>query len=592
MIPALFCLFFHWPTLGFWFRADDFAWLGLRLSVQDAASLARTLFEPQAQGTSRFLSERAFFLLFETLFGLNALPFRIAVLAALTAGAILLAAVTRRLTGSAAAAVIAPVVWTALAGLSSAAGWLSSSNQIWFALFFLAAFWLFLTGRMVSCWLVYLAGFGTLESMVAFPAVCAGYAILLDRARLRHALPLAIPAALYVVLHFAVLGRINRDPAYIKYLDPASVLDTARFYLGMALTGNAWTPAAAIAMTILVAIAIWLAWRRKFLTVFGLLWFTLLIAPVLPLRDHRMLYYLAAPGMALGFTFAAAIADAARVHKAAALAAAAAALLVMSPNAQQSRWIQAWHGARTLETRELVRGVEAAHAAHPDKAILLDRIPNELFWDAVFDNPFRILGISRVYLAPGAEAAIDSHPEWGGINAWMVPPKTVRDWFIDDAAVVYAWQEKRLANVTREWRAKAAELGAGLSPFVDLGDPAFARQLGEGWHELEANRARWMSGQATLTLNASKAVARELAISAYAPAALLVGGPVELSARVNGVEAGKGTVESGDAPFEIVIPLAMPLGEQATVELRASRTIHPEGDGRDLSFAFGTIQIR
>jgi hypothetical protein len=174
----------------------------------------------------------------------------------------------------------------------------------------------------------------------------------------------------------------------------------------------------------------------------------------------------------------------------------------------------------------------------------------------------------------------------------MVPPKTVRDWFIDDAAVVYAWQEKRLANVTREWRAKAAELGAGLSPFVDLGDPAFARQLGEGWHELEANRARWMSGQATLTLNASKAVARELAISAYAPAALLVGGPVELSARVNGVEAGKGTVESGDAPFEIVIPLAMPLGEQATVELRASRTIHPEGDGRDLSFAFGTIQIR
>lgn len=592
LIPGLFCLYFHWPTLGFWFRADDFAWLGLRLSVHDPGSLVRVLFEPQAQGTSRFLSERGFFLLFETLFGLNAFPFRIAVMAAMIANCVLLAAITRRLTGSDAAAVIAPVVWTVLAGLNSAIGWLSSSNQIWFALSFLGAFWFFLKGRMAACWIVYLAGFGTLESMVMFPAVCLAYARLLDRGRLRQTLPLWIPAMLYTALHFAVLGKVNRDPAYAKYLDPVSVVDTARFYLGMALNGNAWTPAAGMALMLVLAIIAWLALRRDFAALFGIAWFALMIAPVLPLRDHRMLYYLAAPGMALGFTCAAAIARSSRVHPAIAIAAAASALLVVSPNAQQSRWIQEWHRARTSETRVLVDGVAAARAAHPSKAILLDRISNELFWDSVFDNPFRIVGISRVYLAPGAEAAIDSHPEWGGINEWVVPPRAVRQWFTSDAAAVYAWSGERLVNVTPEWRAKAAELGGGLSPFVDAGDPAFADQLGMGWHQLEANRSRWMSGQATVSLNASRAAARELVISAYAPGALLATGPVELSARVAGVELGKGLVRAGDAPFEIVIPLKAPMGEKVEIELRASRTIRPEGDGRELSFVFGTIQIR
>jgi hypothetical protein len=592
LTPALFCLYFHWPVLGFWFRADDFAWLGLRLSVHDPGSLARALFEPQAQGTSRFLSERGFFLLFETLFGMNALPFRVAVLAALTASCVLLAAITRRLTGSDAAAVIAPVVWTVLAGLSSAIGWLSSSNQVWFALFFLGAFWLYLKSRMAACWIVYLLGFGTLESMVVFPAVCLAHALLLDPARVRRTVRLLIPAVAYVVLHFAVLGKINRDPAYIKHLDAASILDTARFYLGMAMDGNAWTPAAAIAVAIVSGTAVWLALRRDFLPLFGLAWFVLMIAPVLPLRDHRMLYYLAAPGMALGFLFAAGIARAAKVHRAAAIVAAAAALLVISPNVRQSRWIQEWHASRTSETKRLVLGVEAARALHPTKAILLDAISNELFWDAVFDNPFRILGISRVYLAPGTETSIDSHPEWGGINEWIVPPGAVRDWFAREEAVVYAWDQGQLVNVTPRWRVKAADLAAALSPFVDAGDPAFAAQLGEGWHELEDNRARWMSGRATVTLNSSRAVAGELVVSGYAPAALLIEGPVKLSVRVNGKDAGAGVISDGDSRFEIVVPIAMTSGETAEVELRASRIIRPEGDGRELSFAFGTIQIR
>ena len=46
--PSLFCLMVYWFGLQSWFQQDDFAWLGLRLSVFNTADLARALFEPMA----------------------------------------------------------------------------------------------------------------------------------------------------------------------------------------------------------------------------------------------------------------------------------------------------------------------------------------------------------------------------------------------------------------------------------------------------------------------------------------------------------------------------------------------------------------
>ncbi len=592
VVPVCFCLYFQWPTLRFWFRADDFAWLGLGLSVHNAGDLTRALFEPQAQGTSRFLSERGFFLLFERLFGMDALPFRIAVLAAHLAGCVLLAAITRILTGSNVAAGIAPILWTISAGLNSAIGWLSSSNQIWFSLFFLAAFLSYLKGRWIACWVFFLLGFGTLESIVVFPVVCLAHAMLFDRATVRPALVLLIPSVAFAMLHFGFLGRINTDPAYRKFFDPASLATTLHYYWVSALNGATLLQIAVTAMVL--SLAAWTAWRRNFGPLFGLIWFLLLLAPVLPLRDHQMLYYLAAPGMALGYLMAALVPASAKRHWLLGLTAAFAGAAVAWPNQQQSRWIQEWHHSRTLMARSVVRGVEDSRRSHGDKAVLLEGISNDLFWDVVFDNPFRLLGISRVYLAPGSEAAIDTHPEWGGINEWVVPPLAVRDWFAKDEAVVYAWNGSGLANVTEVWRPRAAKLEASLSAFVDAGDEAFARQLGAGWYQREENRSRWMGRRAKLVLNASRAAAGELIVSAYAPGILTSGGPVELAARIAGAEIGRRRVTAVDAGFELVFPV--PAGfrgrEKIEIELEASRTIRPPGEDRDLSFVFGTIQVR
>src|SRR5882724_11164578 len=97
LAPPLLCLAIYWRGLLAWFQADDFAWLALRLQVHDWRTLLHALFAPMAQGSIRPISERGFFLVFEWLFGVHALPFRICVFLTQCANMALLAAIARHL---------------------------------------------------------------------------------------------------------------------------------------------------------------------------------------------------------------------------------------------------------------------------------------------------------------------------------------------------------------------------------------------------------------------------------------------------------------------------------------------------------------
>src|SRR5437870_13126899 len=78
--PCLLCLLLYWRGFTAWFRADDFAWLGGGIYANNFHDLLLALFGPQAQGTIRPFSERAFFMLGFELFALHALPFKTVVL--------------------------------------------------------------------------------------------------------------------------------------------------------------------------------------------------------------------------------------------------------------------------------------------------------------------------------------------------------------------------------------------------------------------------------------------------------------------------------------------------------------------------------
>ena len=136
-LPCLFCLALYWHGLKAWFQMDDFAWLGLHTLVHDWDSFLDAMFRPMAQGTVRPISERLFFLSFWHLFGMEALPYRTLVFLTAFANVILISVIVRRLTASALAGFLAPVLWLTSPSLYEPMTWTSAYNQILCAFFFL-----------------------------------------------------------------------------------------------------------------------------------------------------------------------------------------------------------------------------------------------------------------------------------------------------------------------------------------------------------------------------------------------------------------------------------------------------------------------
>src|SRR6202790_2003095 len=224
-LPMLFCVAVHWLGLKMWFFCDDFAWLGLRLELHTPRDLIHVLFSPQAQGTVRTLSERVFFVVFSSIFGLESPPFRVWVFLTQFANIALLIQIARRLTGSATAGFLVAFLWTANAGIALAISWSSAYNEIAVAFFTLLAFRLFLayidTGQRkywISQWVVFLLGFGALELNVVYPALAAAYALCCARRHLQKTLYLFIPSILFVILHLFLIPK-STDEHYRMYLD-------------------------------------------------------------------------------------------------------------------------------------------------------------------------------------------------------------------------------------------------------------------------------------------------------------------------------------------------------------------------------------
>src|SRR3569623_2611829 len=100
LLPILLLLWPHREAFHTWFLADDFAWLSLTHQIARRHDLLHELFAPAAQGTIRPWSERGFFILLESVFGLNPIPFRIAAFSAAAADALWVAWIVKRLTQS------------------------------------------------------------------------------------------------------------------------------------------------------------------------------------------------------------------------------------------------------------------------------------------------------------------------------------------------------------------------------------------------------------------------------------------------------------------------------------------------------------
>jgi hypothetical protein len=602
----LFCLAVHQLALKTWFFQDDFAWLALRLDISSPSEFLQALFSPKAQGTIRTLSERLYFLVFSSLFGLNVVPFKVCTFLTQLANIVLLIQVARRLTGSAVAGFLAAILWTANAGLALALGWSSAYNEIAFAFVILLAFWLFLryidTGERkywVWQWIVFLLGFGVLELDVTYPALAAGYALCCARPYFRKTLYLFIPSILFIATHFAFISAPD-DLHYKMYFGstPLVMLWTYWAYALGALRDlqTDWRPFW-LGLSLAIAISIALAFfaviklrRRDWLPLFLLGWFLVVISPVLPLRNHFTEYYVLAPSIGLSILAAWALTNARGLTAA---IAALLAVLYCTVSIADLHMTEKYFYNRARPMKYIVLGLKSLPEAQTSQAILIDGVDNDLFWSGISDDPFRLLGVAQIYLTPESQAVIDPHPEWGGISRFVISLDDALSLLTKHQAIVVELKGRDLRNTTEPYVARA-QFAAGHPEFVAVADPLYRNRLGPTWYKIEQN-FRWMPKTATVRIAGPRHPGQILEVTGYCPAVVLTRGPLEVSFHGDGVKIGSASLNRPNQHFDLKLPLPSTLvgRDWIEIEIEVSHTTQAGGgDPRALGLVLRTFTIR
>src|ERR1035437_3812262 len=154
-----------------------------------------------------------------------------------------------------------------------------------------------------------------------------------------------------------------------------------------------------------------------------------------------------------------------------------------------------------MRVRNLVEGAAGIHERNPGKSILLEGVDTELFWNGVLNRPFRLFGLDHVYLAPGSEKRIASHPDLGNIGDYILPAGVVAQALQREELVVYDVRGPRLRNITAVYGALPRERESGLPLRVDAASPLTSYLLGPEWYESDGDH-RWMPRRASLRLGA------------------------------------------------------------------------------------------
>ena len=380
LAPIAFCTLLYWYGLKVWFLRDDFAWLGLQDDSTTLRSLLQNLFVPFAQGTIRPLSDRAFFLIFSSLFGLHAFPFRLFAFFNQFVNLILLAALTKKLTGSMLAGIAAPLLWLSNIALEIPMAWSAAYNEIQFATFLLAGLYLF--ARYVESgekkfylaqWITFLLGFGSLELNVVYPAVVASYSLACSRKHFRATLPMFAISALYYGLHRWATGPTT-SYYYVLVLG-VPVLEafgkywSTLFDVASSVTvglphpeGNLFLAAVT---TVILGFVIRQAWRRRFLPLFLLSFYCITLAPFLLISRHITTYYQFIPAIGIAMLGAHALSLAWRHSWRWKVIAVLLIGLYAIPSILDIRSVTRCYYDSSERVRHLIAGVAYAEKLHP-----------------------------------------------------------------------------------------------------------------------------------------------------------------------------------------------------------------------------------
>ena len=616
ILPVVFLVWLFQDGLRCWFINDDFAWLGLIRRLDNPGNLLRALFEPAAQGTIRPWSERGFFLLFETLFGMDDLPFRIMAFATMAANLLLLSWIVRRITRSQLAGFVAAVCWAANTALTTVMTWSSAYNEAMCACFMLSALALLVryveTGRRIYWWLqlvVFSLGFGALEINVVYPAAAAAYILFVAPKQLRRNLlagvaPLAALSVIYFLIHRAV-APLPVSGTYAIHLD-SRIFNTLRLYCQWALLPVDWTAFghsrrvgdAVLWLSAGAVVALFALELRKGRTtvLFFAAWYLFSLAPVLVLPDHYTDYYLTIPllGLAMLFGYGACEAGIYGKWRYLVILPLAGYLTVMIP---VSRSATRWWLNKTEPVRVLVLGVAAAHQKHPGKAILLDGIPGTVYDDSMSQGAFYPLHISDVYLTPGSEARITHAADAADPDISVLDPNVTYHAIENDQVVIYSLSGDHLRNITESFERSAPNRFVNRLPSrIDAGNPLYSWLLGPTWLQPESG-VRWMPGKATVRLRGPDTRGNKIVLDGFYPAEqlneeLVNKTPRHLILSVDGVRVGETQINNPESSFHRLFSMPDASVGKSAVEIEILVDPVQRKNGQTYGVVFGKVAIQ
>ncbi len=608
-VPSLLCLILYLPGMHAWFQKDDFAWLALHRKVQDLPSFLDALFRPYAQGTIRPWTERLFFLVGYWTFGLDALPFRVTVFSTQFCNLALVAHVTKQLTRSPVAAFLAPILWTASGACYLPLTWTSAFNQVLCATFLLTAFAFFIkytqSNNKSYYWkqfLVFVIGFGTLELNAVYPGIAFLYAICCARRYVWRTLPLFAISLFYTVVNRSL---IRQDNSIYRMVWDAEILPTFGTYVRWTFSadrlatllnrdGSLLLLAGTLAGAALLAFTLHKLWHRQPLALFFVGWFVGSLLPFLPLRFHVSDYYLYFPIVGLCMLGAWAIAEGWQSSHLLRCLSVSAALLYALPNVWEARYYSKAISGDSQQVKTLVTRMAYINRIHPGKTILLRGVSNSLFGNGVYDHPFIILGMKKVYLTQDSEPVIrtDAHK---GISQHFLPDALALKLLRAREAVVYQVEDRQLTNVTSIFTRILVSAGNTSVPNqIQAGSPAFEGQLGRGWFQSEQGRFRWMGKAASVTLRGPSGLPGMLTLRGHCPELQIASGPLLLKLRVDGHPFPARSIDASNLTFQFTYPLPDSLAhaEKILIELEVSRTVRLKPDTREVGLVFGEFEVR
>jgi hypothetical protein len=383
----------------------------------------------------------------------------------------------------------------------------------------------------VAQWLAFLLGFGAQELMVMYPVIAAGYALCCSRKHFRGTLALFVPSILFTAWHL-VYVPMPTDVNYKMHFD-AGLFSTAWNYWAMAVAASRpdlvdWRPLW-LGLALTIAITVWLlvfalkkAREREWLPLMLLVWFFALLLPVLPFKNHFTEYYVISPSIALSILMALALVSIWHTRgKLLRPAMVILAGLYLVVSVSDNYVVHDFYYRRSRSLHHLVDALIAERKKNPTPVVLLSGVDSDCFWSGFMDDPFRLIGINNVYLAPGSEGPIERHSEWGGISRFIISRQDALQALRQKRAEVYALDGRRLKRLTADYQQRLGKQYLAEHPnFVDAGDPLFAGRLGTTWYG-EENGFRWMPKMASVHLSAPKTPQPVLYVTGYTPEAVV-----------------------------------------------------------------------